>query len=346
MATLSLPALAADTWRALAAPRRAGPILAVAVPLIATQWLIARELAAAAVAVGLCGVFVALGPLVWRALLAPDQASGRWGLRAGLYGLITVVLVVATSQLLERIAGLPKTFLTSLPNMAVMAGLFGVGGWGLGRDIELEARLARSEARAARLEREREHAQLLAIRSHLDPHFLFNTLNAIAEWTREDPRVAEQAIVQLAGLLRTVLGALREPRWPLAQELALVSGVLDLHQIRDPERFAVERLDWDPVPDAQVPPMLLLPLVENAMTHGPAKGHRGHVRVAVRREGARIVLEVENPGTFAGERPGGEGLAMVRRRLALTWGDQAGLEIGSPVAGRTRARVWFPREAG
>ena len=95
--------------------------------------------------------------------------------------------------------------------------LFLVGGFGLGRDIWFEDRLARAEARAVALAREAERAQLLALRAHLDPHFLFNTLNAIAEWCREDGETAERAVLRLSAMLRTVLGrrARRRPgRWP------------------------------------------------------------------------------------------------------------------------------------
>ena len=82
---------------------------------------------------------------------------------------------------------------------------------------DLEQHLLASQARAAALEREAEHAQLLALRSHFDPHFLFNTLNAIAEWCREDGLVAERAILALSSMLHTIMTAIRATRWPLAR---------------------------------------------------------------------------------------------------------------------------------
>ena len=342
----SLLALALATWRGLLAPRRAVPILLVAAPLVAAEWYFTRIPTATAGSVLMCVAFIGVGPLAWRALMPVDRpVSARW-LRVLAYGLGSALLAGGLSQLLERSAGIHTSFLTALPSIAIVSGLFAVGGFGLGRDLDLEERLAATLARADRLEREKEQAQLLALKSHLDPHFLFNTLNAIAEWTREDPLVAERAILQLAAMLRTVLGAVREARWPLSRELELVGAVLDLHGIRDPDRFSARRVGWELAPDLPVPPMLLLPLVENAMKHGPGAGHRGEVRISVAWEGPLLRVEVENPGAFGGERPGGEGLAMVRRRLALTWGDLARLEIGTTPAGRTLARLWIPEEEG
>ena len=89
--------------------------------------------------------------------------------------------------------------------MLVCLALFLVGGWGLARDIWFERRLARAEAQVVGLAREAERAQLMALRTHLDPHFLFNTLNAIAEWCRQDGETAERAVLQLSAMLRTVL---------------------------------------------------------------------------------------------------------------------------------------------
>ena len=79
------------------------------------------------------------------------------------------------------------------PSLLVEVALFWVGGWGLARDIDFEENLRKERARARELLREKEHAELMALKSHLDPHFLFNTLNAIAEWCRADGRVAPWA---------------------------------------------------------------------------------------------------------------------------------------------------------
>src|SRR4029077_1482817 len=150
----------------------------------------------------------------------------------------------------------------------------------------LESSLARAEARATALAREAEGAQLLALRSHLDPHFLFNTLNAIAEWCRDDGEVAERAVLQLSAMLRAVLDGVHAPTWSLREELGLVDTLFALHGLRDPACVRLVRRLPDPLPDVAVPPMVLLPLAENAIKHGFAAGH-----------GGEVVLEVETAGT-------------------------------------------------
>jgi LytS/YehU family sensor histidine kinase len=202
----------------------------------------------------------------------------------------------------------------------------------------MEQSLSRAESRARALAREAERAQLLALRSHLDPHFLFNTLNAIAEWCREDGEVAERATLELSQMLRAVLEGVRRKDWPLAKELELVDTLLDLHLIRDPELFTLERNVPDPIPDVGVPPMIFLPIVENAVKHGPAKGHRGRLSFTIHGSGETLRVVVENPGRYEGRREGGEGIAMVERRLALAYGERATLVIEG-VEDRTRVTV-------
>src|SRR5690606_2726574 len=118
--------------------------------------------------------------------------------------------------------------------------------------VELEADVTKERERAARLALEAERAGLLALRANLDPHFLFNTLNAIAEWCREDPAVAEAATLKLASMLRTMLEGIRAPAWPLATELALVRALFELHAIRDRERYVFRVELPEPLPDASV----------------------------------------------------------------------------------------------
>ena len=89
--------------------------------------------------------------------------------------------------------------------------VLGTDRWVLGRDIELSSELAAEARRAASLTRAAEDARLIAIRQHLDPHFLFNTLGAIAEWCREDPVVAERALLELSAMLHTLFEGIRAP---------------------------------------------------------------------------------------------------------------------------------------
>jgi hypothetical protein len=333
-----------STVRALLVPRRAIPIALVVVPMTIIQDAYSRDPGAVPIALLLCGSFLLVAPMSWRALFPIDHPIGAGALgRVVVYAAIGAAVVLGVGWVIPRLLGLGPTFMTTSPSLAVCLALFWVGGWGLARDIDLEDNLRRARARAEALAREADHAQLLALKSHLDPHFLFNTLNAIAEWCRDDGRVAERAILQLSSMLRTMMTGINTTTWPLAREIELVDALFALHSIRDPTLFTVEREVPDPLPDASVPPMVLLPLVENAMKHGPLKRHKGIVRFTVRAaaEGA-IEVELSNPGAYDGPRTGGSGLPIVEKRLALAYGKNARFSIEGD-GDRTRTRVVLPR---
>lgn len=329
--------LYADTLRALLAPRRAVPLLVLTGTLLAAQGWYGpnlRSLAHGSVAVA---SFLLTGPFLWRAW-RPAGDDRRGSVLAGL-----VLGLVSLTPLALLWWQDPGGFLVSGLNSGVVAALFWVGSWGLARDIDLEADARQQRARAEELRRQAEQAELLALKAHLDPHFLFNSLNAIAAWCQEDPVQAEAALLRLAALLREVMAGVKAGAWPLARELALVRDVAAIWAVRDPERF---QLDWavEHAPELAVPPMVLLPVIENAYTHGPGAGHRGRVRVTVVTRSGFVGVEVSNPGSYRGPRPGGEGLRLVERRAALAGGSFMIAEVD----GRVVATVGFaaPRSPG
>jgi two-component system sensor histidine kinase AlgZ len=334
-----------STWAALLAPKRLAPILVVCAPLVYAQSLYSREPRAVFVGAALCLTFVLVAPVSYRVLFTDKLDFVRGVVRLGLYACVGAGAVLMAGLFLPAIFGVSPTFLTARASLAIDIALFLAGGWGLGRDIGLEATLDRERKRADDLAREAERAQLLALKANLDPHFLFNTLNAIAEWCRTDGVAAERAVLELASLLRALLQGIDEPSWALARELEVCKTLLSLHRMRDPERFT---LAWD-IDDAatnvRVPPMLLFTLVENAVTHGPSKGHRGTVRVAVSREGERVIVRIENPGPFGGRRDGSHGLPTTERRLALAYDGHASLHVGSEDGARTVAVIELPATA-
>jgi hypothetical protein len=341
---LDFPSHVRATVRGLLAPRRAIPISLVVVPLTIIQDAYSRDGFAVPLALVMCGSFLLIGPLLWRVLFPMEAPRGHAPLRALIYALVGATIVVGIGRVLPQLVGARPTFLTSTPSLGVSVALFWVGGWGLARDIELEEHLARERARGEALAREADHAQLLALRSHLDPHFLFNTLNAIAEWCREDGLVAEKAILQLSSMLRTMMAGIQSTTWPLARELELVDALFALHAVRDPRLFTVTREVPDPLPEGiEVPPMLLLPVAENAMKHGPLAGHRGELAVRVQVVGKNLVVAIENPGGYRGPREGGSGLPIVQKRLALAYDDRASFDVVAIDDGaRTRATLVLP----
>jgi two-component system, LytTR family, sensor histidine kinase AlgZ len=337
-----------STLRALLEPRRLLPILLVCVSLVVAQGSFSSDPLAVPLGVLMCALFVVVAPVSWRVLFPHGVDLRHGGIRLLLYLTIAAGVVLSLGVGIPKVFGIGHTLLTAPSTVAASLALFVAGGWGLGRDIGLTSSLARAEARAAALERDAEQAQLLALRSHLDPHFLFNTLGAIAEWCREDGEAAERAILQLASMLRTVLAGARAATWPLGEEVALIEALFALHRLRDPDRI---RLAWrlpDPLPHAELPPMVLLPLAENAVKHGPYAGHRGEIVFEIRAlaGGDRLAITLSNPGPFRGRRPGGSGLEIVERRLALAYDGEAMLKIATSDDGAaTVAEVTLPRVA-
>jgi LytS/YehU family sensor histidine kinase len=269
--------------------------------------------------------FWLVGPFAW-----------RWWLERRRVVALLVLAGGALSPLVWRGAG-GGGFLFAGVEALVTSALFVVGSVGLGRDIVAERRLE-----AARAEAER--ARLLARQGGLDPHFLFNVLNALAEWCREDPRRAEGGLLTLARWLRGLLDAGPRDRWPLATELQACRDLLSLYELRDPERFAWTWRERGDLEGLVIPPLLLLPIVENALKHGPGKGQGGPVVVEVERTTSALAFEVRHPGVFGPPRPGALGLDVLRARCALAWGEAARLELsgGDPVLVRLR----LPLEGG
>ncbi len=343
------PSLLRSTLRALLVPRRLVPILVIAIPLVVAQHRYSAERWAAPLGAIMCLAFLLLGPVAWRALFPPDVLSGRptFGAPFGrlvVYAMLGAGTVALLGDLLPQWFGLGETLMTSDTSLFVSMALFWVGGYGLGRDIDLELGLADARARADAYAHEAERARLLALRAHLDPHFLFNTLNAIAEWCREDGEVAERATLRLSDMLRTILDASRRSAWPLADEIALCRHLFELHLVRDAEAFALAWRVGADVPAVQVPPMILLPLCENAVKHGPAAGHRGTIELGIDADDDGIALWVENPGAYAGPRVGGEGVELVRSRLAHAYVGRATLSVTGK-GDRTRAVIRLPAVA-
>jgi two-component system sensor histidine kinase AlgZ len=176
-------------------------------------------------------------------------------------------------------------------------------------------------------------AELRALRAQVDPHFLFNSLNSIATLTGEDAAAARRMCLLLAGFLRRSLQLGGRDRVTLGEEIDLVEEYLAIEKVRFGARLDVRREVAPDGRDALVPPLLLQPLVENAVRHGIAQRVEGGT-LALRavRSGGEVVVTIENPRNPERSGPGGAGLGLdnVRGRLRSLYGDRARLDVASP----------------
>src|SRR5216684_226542 len=189
-------------------------------------------------------------------------------------------------------------------------------------------------------------AQLEALRSQLNHHFLFNSLNVIAEAAAVEPERAEQLILQLAGVLRYSLGASRARMAPLSEELAAVASYLELEKARSGNRISVHTDIAADVGEIHVPPLLIQPLVENAVGHGLLNGTcAGTISIAAWRKNDSLCIRVEDDGVGIDRirqirKPGeGVGLSNLRERLRAFYGENASFSLHSGAAGGTAAEV-------
>lgn len=192
----------------------------------------------------------------------------------------------------------------------------------------------RLRAQAAELHAQLAEARLAALRTQLNPHFLFNTLHAISSLVERDPRGVRRMIARLSELLRTSLEGGDEQEVPLEKELAFLNRYLEIMQIRFQGRLEVDTRVDGAVMDALVPTLILQPLVENAVKHGVSKiAGGGLIEIRAFRDGSdRLVLRVRDngPGLDAEDespRDGGVGLANTRARLEQLYGAEQTLTL-------------------
>lgn len=200
------------------------------------------------------------------------------------------------------------------------------------------------ERRALELTVVAREAQLRALRSQLNPHFLFNCLNSLRGLILEDPPRAASMVTGLAGLLRHSLRADRTGTIALAEEMEAVSDYLSLERMRFEDRLHV---DCTVSPDAltvRIPPMLVQTLVENAIKHGIAElPDGGAVRIDAELFDGHVQIDVANTGRLkpAGE-TAGVGLENAREQLRLVYGGAASLALTDRADGTVVARLRIP----
>ena len=220
----------------------------------------------------------------------------------------------------------------------------GVLAAGLARAYSL--RLGARREQATQLQAQLAEARLEALRSQLDPHFLFNTLNAVSSLVERDPRGVRRMITRLSELLRYSMEEAREAEITLRRELDLLDRYLDIMQVRFPGLNVLRLLD-DRALDMMVPSMILQPLVENAIRHGVEKmTDPGRVEIEALVEGETLVLRVRDDGPGEDARSdspsGGVGLRNTRARLEQLYGASGFFSLTRNEEGLTVAEVRLP----
>jgi hypothetical protein len=196
--------------------------------------------------------------------------------------------------------------------------------------IALEAS-REAETRALAQDLLAREAELKAIRMQIDPHFLFNSLHSISALTAADPEAARRMCLLLADFLRDTLRLGANARITLADEMALTERFLAIERVRLGSRLQIETATARDARDCLVPPLVLQPLVENAIVHGVSQMlDGGSVKIVATREGGFLVIQVENPRDPDERSPSkgvGLGLDLLRRRLSTEFGGQGVLQV-------------------
>jgi len=241
---------------------------------------------------------------------AAVQASAVWVAAGALWGAILARGFGIDPGRATRLFDLVPLFLAGVPLylLSVMAHYM-ILAFEVSR--EAERRVFESQVTAR-------EAELRALRAQLNPHFLFNSLNSISALAAPDPEAARRMCQLLGDFLRMSLSLGGRERVTLSDELALADSYLAIEQVRFGPRLVVDRRSDEEARACLVPPLLLQPLVENAVKHGIAdRVEGGTIRIEAHRRGEALVVEVENPRDPEAPPRRGHGLGLdnVRARL-------------------------------
>lgn len=240
----------------------------------------------------------------------------------------SIMTSVAATMGFLAVIGFHQAFLMYWTILAVQYGFL----W-YRRYVEGKQAALRLELRSAQLETQLARAHLSALNMQLQPHFLFNTLNAIMVLVRQQKnREAEEMLGGLSDLLRCVLDDVDAQEVSLGRELEYVGLYLAIEQVRFQDRMSVEMAVDPDVIDAAVPHMVLQPIVENAIRHGiGGSSAAGKIRIGARRVNGALEMKVQDDGPgLAAANPGqtrGIGLTNTRARLQQLYGEAASLTV-------------------
>jgi two-component system sensor histidine kinase AlgZ len=204
--------------------------------------------------------------------------------------------------------------------------------------------LQRTQLHLAQAQAAARDAELRALRLQVNPHFLFNSLNAVSALvSAQANREANRMLGCLADFLRATLAHDGRHEHTLAEELALTEAYLEIEKARLGERLRLTMKAGPDLLDSAVPYLMLQPLVENAVRHGIAPlSTPGRLDIRVERDGARLLVEVHNDGRRPAQAGDGIGLANVAGRLRHLYGAEQQLDAGWRADGRYGVRLALP----
>jgi signal transduction histidine kinase len=276
----------------------------------------------------------------WMAHRYPLHGPRRWRhlpIHVVAAGVVAVAKTMADRQIFFLLSGFKPYLLLSTIALhftlyfAILAAAHGLEYYRRSREREqLEARLAET--------------RLQLLNMQLQPHFLFNTLNTIAELVHDDPESADRMIAGLSELLRKTLDLGEAQDVTLDEELRVLDLYLDIQRIRFGERLQVLLDVPGDARAARVPPLLLQPLVENSIRHGlAASTSAGRIEIRARRAQRRLTIDIVDDGeSIDAAAPRGIGLSNVRARLEALYGDAFSLELTPATARGTHVRIDIP----
>jgi hypothetical protein len=206
------------------------------------------------------------------------------------------------------------------------------------------------ERQAIAAEASAKQAQLMALQSQLNPHFLFNSLNAVTTLVHTDPNAADEMLTDLSGLLRASLDSKSTPTIPLSRELQLLDCYLEIEKKRFGDRLAVQLKVDNKSHETPVPTFILQPLVENAIRHGIERtSSKGSITLTILQHPDQLHISIRDTGPGLDNKPSqsgrtGIGLTNTRQRLDRLYGERATLTLFNPQEGGCMVTIELPVE--
>ena len=290
-------------------------------------------------------------PILWFTSRYSIEGGRRWG-RLMLFLALGIGVAVFMDALLvqvrETLMANPGKFRRRPPPPLVGLGFlddlmvyFAVLGAGVARDYFLRYRMRLEET--VLLQAQLAQARVDALRTQLNPHFLFNTLNAISALVERDPKGARRMIARLSDLLRYTLDESTDQEVPLHKELDVLEEYIELMQIRFQGKLDVAMHVEEGARDALVPNLILQPIVENALKHGIGQlTGGGRLTLDARRTGDDLVVSVTDNGPGPGGGDEGVGLRNTKERLRELYGRANAVTLRAAPNGGTVAEVALP----